>query len=81
MIVAVARGPRLRAELMKRIYVAADPLFVGFLRSKLEEHGIACFVKNHFLSGAIGEIPPVECWPELWIVADADEARARELLE
>ena len=66
---------------MKRIYVAADPLFVGFLRSKLEEHGIACFVKNHFLSGAMGEIPPVECWPELWILDDADERCALALID
>jgi hypothetical protein len=66
---------------MKRIYVAADPLFVGFLRTMLEEHGIACIVKNDFLSGGLGEAPPLSCWPELWILDDADESRARYLIE
>ncbi len=54
-------------------------MLVGYLGSILEEHGIACMIKNTYLLGAAGEIPPTECWPELW-VADEDSLQARRLL-
>ena len=66
---------------MKRVFSSCDPLLAGYLRSVLEEHGIGCLVKNEYLLGGAGELPPTECWPELWVVEDRDEARARALLE
>lgn len=27
-------------------------------------------MKNDFLAGAAGELPPMECWPELWVLED-----------
>jgi hypothetical protein len=38
-------------------------------------------IKNELLSGAAGELPPIECWPELWITHDDQYTRARELVE
>ena len=51
---------------------------VGHLRNVLEAHGIECLLKNEFTSGAIGELPPFECWPELWVMDDSrfEEASA-----
>jgi len=28
----------------------------------------------------MGEVPPIECWPELWIINDNDEALANKYL-
>lgn len=53
---------------------------VGYLRSVLEEAGIACLIKNERLSGALGEIPFIECWPELWVVDNATSRRAKSLI-
>lgn len=47
----------------------------------LRAAGIRCDVRNTTLSGAIGDIPWLECAPQVWIRDDADEARARALLE
>lgn len=66
---------------MRRLYTSHNGLLAGFLRSTLQEHGIACVLKNEFLGGAAGEIPPTECWPELWVVEDADYAHAKAILE
>lgn len=38
-------------------------------------------VKNRLLFGASGELPPTECWPEVWVMEDGDEDRAREIIE
>lgn len=42
--------------------------------------GIACEVRNTTLAGAIGDIPWLECAPQLWIANALDEPRARQLL-
>jgi hypothetical protein len=38
-------------------------------------------VRNDELSTALGEIPFVECYPELWVVDDEVYPRARLLLD
>lgn len=64
---------------MKRVYTAADPLIVGHLETVLADRGIDCLVRNRYLAGGTGELPPNEVWPEL-CVPEADEALARSLI-
>jgi len=66
---------------VKRVFTSHDPILAGYLRALLEEHGIGCIVKNEYLLGGVGELPPSECWPEVWVVEDGDEARACALVE
>ncbi len=66
---------------MKRVFGSHDPVLAGWLRTLLEEQGIGCLVKNQYLVGGAGELPPNECWPELWVLEDADEPRARAIVE
>lgn len=65
---------------MKLLYSAPNTLQVGHIRNLLEAEGIACQLRNEFLSGGMGELPPTEAWPELW-VDEWDLARAQQLLE
>jgi Putative prokaryotic signal transducing protein len=65
---------------MKKLYSAQDPLMIAHLKNVLEASGIDCVVKNTYLSSAAGEIPPIECWPELWVLKDARYAEARKIL-
>jgi hypothetical protein len=46
----------------------------------LRAAGIRCSVRNTTLAGAIGDIPFIECAPQVWIDSVLDEARARDLL-
>ena len=66
---------------MKRVYCAKDPLMVGHLRNILALHGIECITRKLDLTSAAGELPPVECWPELWIVDDTRFAEAKGILK
>jgi len=50
------------------------------LKNVLEQSGIACVIRNAQLSGGLGEIPFLECLPELWVLYDQDLARATKLL-
>ncbi len=52
---------------MQRVYSAHDVMTIGYLQQVLEGSGIECMIRNQYLSGAAGGLPPNECWPELWI--------------
>ena len=56
-------------------------MIVGFLKGILDDHGIACLIRNEHLSGAAGELPPIECWPELWVTQDRDFDVAQNLVD
>ena len=60
---------------MKRIATSESLAEIGHLRNMLEQAGIRCAIRNEQLSGALGEIPFLECLPELWLV---DEHRLVE---
>jgi len=62
--------------LMRCEHAIAAAHYAGALRAA----GIDCEVRNTTLSGALGEIPFLECAPQVWIRNALDEARARELI-
>ena len=66
---------------MKRLTSSESIAYLGHLKNLLEQSGIRCIIKNEQLSGGLGEIPFLECLPELWIVRDDQLASAEELLE
>lgn len=65
---------------MKRVFRHDSAAEVGLLRGLLEHAGINCITKNEQLSGALGEIPFLECQPEIWVVDDADRDRAEAII-
>ena len=65
---------------VKRLFVSYDPVRVGQLFNLLEDSGISCLLRNHYLGGAAGELPVNECWPELWVIAPGDYQRASALI-
>ena len=65
---------------MKRIATAESLAEIGHLRNVLEQNGIGCMVRNEQLSGALGEVPFLECLPELWVLRDSDADRAERLI-
>ena len=66
---------------VKRVYSAQNTLMVDHLQHVLDAEGIGCVIRNRALSGAMGGLPPTECWTELWILDDAQLATARKLIE
>jgi hypothetical protein len=65
---------------MKRVYAADSLVQVVHVRNVLQAEGIRAELRNERLGGAVGEIPFLEAWPELW-VAELDFDHAQELIE
>jgi hypothetical protein len=67
---------------MKKLHtfsIGERPLAI-LLKMLLEGEGIACLVRNEELFAAMGEIPFIDLYPELWVVDDDVYPRARMLL-
>jgi hypothetical protein len=65
---------------MKRVYSSHNRILLHHSRNLLEAEGVKTEVRNEFLSSAMGELPPLECQPELWVLRDEDAARAESIL-
>jgi hypothetical protein len=52
---------------MKTIYSAPNLSLVSIIQNVLDQHGVNCWIKNEFLSAGIGDLPPIECWPQVCV--------------
>ena len=66
---------------MKLAYTHPNGIVVAQARSVLELAGIDSVLRNEFASGAIGELAPIDTWPEVWVLKDEDYESAARLLE
>ena len=66
---------------MKLVYTHPALIVVSQARSVLELQGIKCSLRNEYAAGAIGELSPLDAWPELWVLEDRDWQRATRALE
>ena len=64
---------------LKRVYRAASLLQVAHARNVLITAGIECELRNQYLAGALGDLPMMETWPQLY-VDDDDETLALRAL-
>ena len=64
---------------MKRVFRAASLIQVAHARNILLAAGIQSELRNQYLAGALGDLPLLETWPQLY-VEDADEALALRAL-
>ena len=64
---------------MKRVFRAASLLQVAHARNVLIMAGIEAEMRNQYLAGALGDLPMLETWPQLW-VEDALETAALHAL-
>ena len=65
---------------MKAVYSSPQLLMVVHFKNLLENAGIESRIKNEYLAGGAGELPPNECWPIL-LVEDGQYQRAKRFIE
>ncbi|MFZ5877273.1 MAG: DUF2007 domain-containing protein [Nitrospirota bacterium] len=65
---------------MVKLMVSQSLVEIEAIRSRLEDEGISCFIKNQHTSTLAGEVPFVEVFPELWLTRDDDLPKAQEVL-
>ncbi len=66
---------------MKLVYTHPTLAVVSLARAELERLDIPCVLRNEFALGAIGELSPIDAWPELWVLEDRDWERASRAIE
>ncbi len=67
---------------MSRLYASHNTLLLEQIADALAHAGIASTMRNMNRTGqAAGELPPIVCWPEIWLRDDADMDRARRILD
>ena len=72
---------RRRERNLRKVHTAESILEIAHMRNLLEQAGIACHVRNERLGGVVGEIPFLECWPELWVLRNGDALQARGMID
>jgi hypothetical protein len=65
---------------MIKVFEDFDYMRVGQMQSILEANDIQTFLKNQFGFGGTGELPFVETVPQLFVLQEEDEERARQLI-
>jgi hypothetical protein len=68
-------------DTVRKVHTAPSLVEIAHLRNILATEGIGCQIRNDQLAGVMGEIPFLECWPELWVQRPGDALRARGLID
>ena len=66
---------------MKQVFQAHDVTEAHFVKGLLESHGLDALVRGEALAGLFGEVPLTDSWPSVWIVDEAREQEAREVIK
>lgn len=66
---------------MEKFYSDYNQVKTRQVKAMLEEANIPCFMKNEFIQGASGEIPPHETLPEVWLIDGQWRPKAQQLLD
>lgn len=81
---SAGRGPSTRAwhdrPAVKRLVQAPNAAIATLWADLLRQAGIAASVQRYYTGSIAGEIPPDQALPEVWVLDDAEHARAAELL-
>jgi hypothetical protein len=64
---------------MKRVFRAASLIEVAHARNVLMSVGIQSELRNQYLGGALGDLPMLETWPQLFVEDDDEVAALRAL--
>lgn len=65
---------------MKRVLSGNSLPDTMHFKNLLEHSGIACIVKNRELGGGLGDLPVLDCAPELWVLDDKLAKTAENLI-
>jgi hypothetical protein len=66
---------------LKLVYTHPSIINVAQARSSIEQAGIDCVMRNEYAAGALGELAPIDAWPELWVKSDRHFDRATQVIE
>ena len=66
---------------MRLVYTHPNRLIVENMRNLLENSGIKVVLQNQYAGGGVGELAPIDAWPEVWLERDGDFDRANKIID
>jgi len=66
---------------MKLIYTHPNRLIVENIKNILENEGIKVVLQNQYAAGGVGELAPIDAWPEVWLERNRDFDRAQKIID
>lgn len=66
---------------MRKVFQCNNSIELESYKDVLRRNDIRFLVKNEFISGAVGELPFTEAWPQIWVLDEEDEQRAKKLCQ
>ncbi|MGB3725380.1 MAG: DUF2007 domain-containing protein [Glaciecola sp.] len=66
---------------MQKFYCDYNQVKTRQIKALLDDAGIPSFIKNEFIQGASGEIPPHETLPEIWLIDGSMASLAQTLVD
>lgn len=66
---------------MRLVFENIDFTIVGHMQTLLEAEGIRTDLRNAGSAGLAGEVPYTQVYPELWVLNNGDEPRARAIIK
>lgn len=66
---------------MKLVYSHQNAILVENAKSLLLSEGIEVQLRNEHLAAGAGDLAPMDCWLELWVVKEKDFERADGLIQ
>lgn len=66
---------------MKRLYASHNTVVLEQITDALDQANIRSIKRNMNMTGqAAGELPPIVCWPEIWLVDESEADQAGRIL-
>ena len=65
---------------MKLVYTHDNQIMVANIANYLMQNNIEVVIRNQYASGGVGEIPPIEAWPEVFVLNDNFFSKAINLI-
>lgn len=66
---------------MIKIFTSPSMPTIYNIKNILENNGIESVVKGDKRYSGIGELPPTECWIELWLIDESKKEEAAKLID
>jgi hypothetical protein len=63
------------------VFSSPNFILVAHFRALLETQGIPSRIRNEYLASAAGELPPLDCWPELCVESRWEEQARKAISE
>jgi hypothetical protein len=67
-------------QAMRLVFEHIDFTMVGHMQTILEAEGIRTDLRNAGSAGLAGEVPYTQVYPELWVMDNTEEPRARAII-